>query len=323
MAKERFLVTGAGGCIGAWTVASLVAEGTEVVAFDLSGDLYRLRLAGVEDTSGVTFRQGDVRDEAAMKNLVESEAITHIVHLAALQVPFCFADPVLGSQVNVTGTINMLEAKRASSRVRGLSYASSIAVYGPAHLYEDGVATDADVAAPNTLYGTYTQANEWSARTYAADWDVGSVGLRPSIIYGPARDQGMSSDTTKAMLAAIFGAPFHIAFNGSSTYQHAADMAACFIAAARHETDEALVMNVDGPTATVDELVAMITAQIPEAAELISVGDVVLPVPGRIVGDAFVDLFGELNRPLDQGVADSIAAFRALADEGLVGVPES
>ena len=81
MAKERFLVTGAGGCIGAWTVASLVAEGTEVVAFDLSGDLYRLRLAGVEDTSGVTFRQGDVRDEAAMKNLVESEAITHIVDL--------------------------------------------------------------------------------------------------------------------------------------------------------------------------------------------------------------------------------------------------
>ena len=137
---DRVLVTGAGGCLGSWVVRQLVDEGTAVVAFDLSEDYRRLRLLLDEDRMGdVAFRRGDLRDFAAVESLVREENITHIVHLAALQIPFCAADPIMGSQVNVAGTVNILEAvRRSEGRVRGTAYASSVAVFGPAEMYEGG-----------------------------------------------------------------------------------------------------------------------------------------------------------------------------------------
>ena len=85
---ERFLVTGSGGCIGAWTVAQLVGEGTGVVAFDASADDHRLRLLlpGEELASLVRVR-GDITDLDALERVLDEHAITHVVHLAALQVP--------------------------------------------------------------------------------------------------------------------------------------------------------------------------------------------------------------------------------------------
>ena len=62
---HRYLVTGANGCIGAWTVAQLVGEGVGVVALDASDDLHRLRLLLDDDTlAGVARVQGDITDLA-------------------------------------------------------------------------------------------------------------------------------------------------------------------------------------------------------------------------------------------------------------------
>ena len=92
---ERWLVTGALGCIGAWTVATLVREDAAVVAFDLGTDDARLRLiASPEELERVTFVRGDLTDLAAVEETLAEHGVTHVVHLAALQVPFCKADPV-------------------------------------------------------------------------------------------------------------------------------------------------------------------------------------------------------------------------------------
>lgn len=97
----------------------------------------------------VVFRRGDIRDGSAVHEVVREERITHIVHLAGLQVPFCAADPVNGSLVNVTSTLNVLEAgRRSDGQVRGITYASSIGVFGEAHMYEGGVAYDDSPTAP-------------------------------------------------------------------------------------------------------------------------------------------------------------------------------
>lgn len=253
---DRVLVTGSAGCLGAWAVRELVHEGTPVVAFDISDSVHRLRLLLEDDElSQVTLRRGDIRDGAEVERAVREEGITHIVHLAALQVPFCAADPVNGSLVNVAGSLNVLEAvRRSDGRVRGAAYASSIGVFGPAYMYEGGRVYDDSPAAPATLYGAYKQANEWTARIYSADWGVGSVGLRPSVIYGPGRDQGLTSDATKAMLAGAAGVSGHLGYGGAVTYQHAQDAAAMFIAAARLEPDAALIYNVGGPVAETSEV---------------------------------------------------------------------
>jgi nucleoside-diphosphate-sugar epimerase len=88
---------------------------------------------------------------------------------------------------------------------------------------------------PSTLYGVYKRANEGTADVYAAERGLPSVGLRPHTVYGPGRDQGLTSAPTVAMLAAAAGSPYRLPFGGAYQLQYAPDVAAAFVAAARSE----------------------------------------------------------------------------------------
>ena len=113
MPDERFLVTGAMGCLGAWTVKRLLDDGAAVWAYDLATHPHRMRLIMDDRTlSKVTFLVGDITDLDRFERVVREHRITHIIHLAALQVPFVKADPVLGASVNVVGTTVVLESAR-------------------------------------------------------------------------------------------------------------------------------------------------------------------------------------------------------------------
>src|SRR5262249_47406932 len=143
MSDERWLVTGALGCIGAWTAITLVRESARVVAFDLGDDLRRLRLIGTpQEIDRIEVVRGDITDLPTVESVFAEHQITHVVHLAALQVPFVRENPVLGSQVNVTGTVNVFEAARRLGLESPVAYASSAAVYD----------RNGNVA-PSTLYG--------------------------------------------------------------------------------------------------------------------------------------------------------------------------
>jgi UDP-glucuronate 4-epimerase len=131
MPNDRFLITGALGCIGAWTVRNLVREGTPVVVFDLASDPRRLKLIMSDDELvRVTFVTGDITDLEALERALDDHAITRVIHLAALQIPFVRANPPLGARVNVVGTVNVFEAvARRRDQIGNLVYASSAAVY--------------------------------------------------------------------------------------------------------------------------------------------------------------------------------------------------
>ena len=116
-------------------------------------------------------------DGAAVGRALDEHEITNVVHLAALQVPFCRADPERGARVNVHGTVVVLEAIKARlGRIRGLAYASSTAVYNVA---DPLPAPESGGTAPTTLYGVFKLANEGTARVYWYDDDVASIGIRP------------------------------------------------------------------------------------------------------------------------------------------------
>jgi UDP-glucuronate 4-epimerase len=303
--SERFLITGMLGCVGAWVARTLLSENAGVVGYDLGTDLQRLELImAPEEVARVTLVHGDVTDLAALEQALDEYEITNVIHLAALLVPFAKADPPRGAQVNVVGTVNVFEAvKRRRDRIRGVAYASSAAVYDRA----DGalVAEDAR-GAPVTHYGVYKQANEGTARIYWLDDEIPSVGLRPYVVYGPGRDQGLTAAPTLAMEAAARGDGYHIPFGGRTQFHYAPDAARAFIEAARSGTDGAVVANLGGPALHMAEVVQAIEAAAPEAAGRITFDDVQLPFPEEFEAN----VRPAQATPLEVGVRETVEHFR-------------
>ncbi|MGO9658878.1 MAG: NAD-dependent epimerase/dehydratase family protein [Acidimicrobiales bacterium] len=294
MSKETWLVTGASGCIGAWTVLALVQEGAEVVALDRDTANERLRLIGGDGVRPARTVAVDIRDLSAVERVLDEHAVTHLVHLAALQVPFCRADPPRGAEVNVAGTVNLFEAARRHGLATPIAYASSAAVYDPA----------GETLTPTSIYGVYKIANEGTARIYWQESQVASVGLRPLIVYGGGRDQGTTSSPTLAMAAAARGEAFNIPFGGSTQLQYGADAARAFIDAARRPAHGAEVYNLGGPDVTVAEIVAAIEDAAPGAQ--VTFDDVALPFASRLPPPWF-----EMNvTPLAEGVAATVELYR-------------
>ena len=324
-AEERFLVTGAHGCIGAWVVRRLVSEGAHVVALDVSDDDRRLRLVLSEaELATLPAVRTDITDLDSLEHALAEHEITNVIHLAALQVPFCRADPSLGARVNVVGTVNVLEAAaRRSSPMAPVVYASSIAAYDAVDAGADGDAPPATASlsanggVPGTLYGVYKRANEGAAALYWSDRGLASVGLRPHTVYGPGRDQGLTSSPTAAMLAAAAGRPFEIPFGGSMQMQYAPDVAAAFILASRSQARSAGVHNLNGRSVHMSEVVAAIAAAAPESAGTITFVNTELPFPAEVDHASLRQVMSEPpETPLHEGIRETILRFRELIAAG-------
>lgn len=320
--RERFLVTGALGCIGAWTVRNLVREGTPVVVFDLVSEAHRLRLLlSEEELARVVFVVGDITDLEALEGALDAHGVTHVIHLAGLQVPFCRADPPLGARVNVVGTVNVFEAvKRRLDRIGKVVYASSVAVFGAPEDYEPGaVLTDDAALKPHTHYGVYKQANEGTARVYWEDGGVASIGFRPYVVYGVGRDQGVTSTPTTALLAAAGGRPYHISYGGRTVFQYADDTARAFIQSARARFEGAMAFNLGGLIRHMHEFIAAIEKTAPESAGRITFEDFQLPFPWEVDGSGLERAIGKVaHRPLEEGVAETVEMFRELIHKGQI-----
>ncbi|MBN2224811.1 MAG: NAD(P)-dependent oxidoreductase [Deltaproteobacteria bacterium] len=314
--EERFLVTGATGCIGAWTVRNLVREGVFTCILVRGVDLHRPRLIMDEDEiCRVTFVAGDITDIDVIGRALAEHSITHVIHLAAMQLPFCRANPPLGAAVNVQGTVNVFEAAKQAG-IKHVVYASSTAVYGPRDHYPDGPLVHDAPLSPRSHYGVYKQANEGTAGVYWREDGISSVGIRPYVVYGPGRDQGMTSTPTKAMLAAAAGLPYHITYGGRFGFQYVDDTARAFIGAARAETKGAGAFNLGGQTVGIQDVIREIVNAQPSARDTITYDEVPLPFPEEIDNAPLVALLGGLRvTPLADGVRQTIALFKeALAD---------
>ena len=324
MSEETFMLTGSMGCIGAWTLRNLVHEGVRVVATDLATDPVRPRqVMSEEELSHVEFAKLDVTDLNAVKSLVADKGVTHIIHLAGLQVPFCRANPSVGAAVNVVGTVNILEAARANwGQVKGISYASSLAVLGPAHYYAEAPVEDDAPLLPATLYGVYKQANEWTARIYWQDWQIPTIGLRPYIVYGVARDQGMTSDIAKALMAVAAGRPYHIRFGGPVALQYANDLARIFINTARSGYQGATACNLRNDVVDVADFVAKVQAHYPHA-QLTYNADNLLPFPYDLDDSGLQGILGTVpHTPLEQAIDETVAMFKTLIAENLIDLKQ-
>jgi nucleoside-diphosphate-sugar epimerase len=225
--------------------------------------------------------------------------------------------------VNVVGTVNILEAARAQwGQVKGVSYASSLAVLGPAEFYPDTPVQDDVPLLPATLYGVYKQANEWTARVYWQDWQIPTIGLRPCIVYGVARDQGMTSDIAKALLAVAAGRPYHIRFGGPVTLQYADDVARIFIETARSGYQGATACNLRNDIIDVGDYIALVKERYP-TAQLTYNADNILPFPYDMGDSGLQEILGIVpHTPLRQAIDETVTMFKTLLAENLIDLKQ-
>jgi nucleoside-diphosphate-sugar epimerase len=319
----RVLITGGYGCIGSWIIRNLLARGERVWVYDLREDTRRLRLIlPVDQMSHVGFIEGNVTDLHVLRRAVDVNGITHIIHLAGLQVPTCRADPMLGAAVNVVGTLAVFEAVRlARPLVERLVYASSSAVYGPPDLYypegKSRPLQDDAPLVPSTHYGVFKCCNEGNARIYYQDFGLSSIGLRPWTVYGVGRDFGMTSEPTKAIKSAALGRPYAISYGGRQDLQYADDVAKVFVRALEAPFQGTKAYNLRGWVVDLATFHRALCTVAPEAAKLVTFGERQLGIAYDLDDSALQRDLGPVpSTPLEDGIRQTYEMFRELDREG-------
>jgi nucleoside-diphosphate-sugar epimerase len=315
----RVLITGGYGCIGSWIARNLLAGGDEVWVYDLQEDPRRMRLLMSEDdVRRVGFIRGDVTDLAALQGAIRSRHVSHVIHLAGLQVPVCRADPILGARVNVVGTLAALEAvRRSEGQVERLVYASSAAVFGPPESYPSGPLADDVPLSPTTHYGYFKCCNEGNARVSFQDHGLSSIGLRPWTVYGVGRDFGMTSEPTKAIKSLALGRPYHITYGGWQDLQFADDVAKVFVRGLEVRYRGAKSYNLRGAVVELPAFHRALQEVDPAAARLITHGDRQIAIAYDLDDTALQRDLGPVPRTtLVDGIRRTLEHFRRLQAEG-------
>jgi nucleoside-diphosphate-sugar epimerase len=301
------------GCIGAWVTKLLLDDGADVAIFDLSSDDRRLRaIISAETLASIERITGDITDVDQVR--LAAAGRTHIIHLAALQVPFCRANPSVGAAVNVTGTVNVFEAAKHHG-IPHLAYASSMAVYGHPRNYSEAILPPDALRLPETLYGVYKVANEDTAGIYWQDDDVPSVGIRPYTVFGPLRDQGVTAQPTLAIEAAVGQEEYHIQYGGVAGFQFAPDVAKVLTMAARTPPGGAEVYSLTGDIVSVAEFVDIVSDV--TGFDGITHGDDPLPFPDGADDTQLRERLGEVpHTALPDAIAETAAFFERGGSHG-------
>jgi UDP-glucuronate 4-epimerase len=193
--KETVLVTGAAGFIGSNLTEHLLSLGYRVVGLDNFDDYYspvikQNNLRAMEGDNRFLLVRSDIRDIALLPKVFSENNISLVVHLAARAgVRPSLAQPLLYQDVNVRGTINLLEASRVFG-VKRFIFASSSSVYGLNHngpFYEDS-----RVDCPTSPYAASKVAAELFCRTYNHLYGLPVVVLRLFTVYGPRQRPEMA-----------------------------------------------------------------------------------------------------------------------------------
>jgi len=181
----RALVTGGAGFIGSHVVDALLARGDQVSVVDDLSTGREENLRGALEAGAVLHRL-DIRDAAAVSELVEREAPEAILHLAAqIDVRRSVREPALDARINVEGTVNMLEAARGSGVARFVSTSTGGAIYGETEHLPTPETVPPNPEAP---YGTSKYCAEQYCALYRRLHGLRTITLRYGNVYGPRQD---------------------------------------------------------------------------------------------------------------------------------------
>lgn len=184
MNYRRALITGGAGLIGSHVADRLAAEGLhEIVVLDNFTRGRRQNLESAIATGNVTIVEGDIRDTALLREVMEG--IDIVFHEAAIRIIQCAEKPRLALEVLVDGTFNVLEAAVAA-KVKKVIAASSASIYG---LAQEFPTPETHHGYDNrTIYGATKLFGEGLLRSFHEMYGLDYVALRYFNVYGPRMD---------------------------------------------------------------------------------------------------------------------------------------
>jgi len=177
----KYLITGGAGFIGCNLARFILDKGHDVVILDDFSTGKRENLAEILDK--ITLIEGDIRDRKTLDRAVQG--VSAIFHQAALaSVPASVADPVTAHDVNVNGTISVLESARAAG-IKRVVFAASSASYG-----DNPLSPKLETMCPVSIspYAANKTAGESYMQAYAAAYGMETVCLRYFNVFGPRQD---------------------------------------------------------------------------------------------------------------------------------------
>jgi CDP-paratose 2-epimerase len=264
--KKNYLITGGAGFIGSNYVHKLLSRGENVTILDnFSRGGAPRNLEWLEETFGKdSFRviRGDVRDASLVAESAKGSDV--IVHLAGqVAVTTSVTNPRDDFENNALGTFNVLEGARLSGRNPIVIYASTNKVYGgmeDVNVVERGERWEYEslpFGAPETQpldfhspYGCSKGAGDQYVRDYARIYDLPTVVLRQSCIYGP-RQFGIEDQGWVAwfVIAAVMGRPITIYGDGKQIRDllHVSDLIRAYdLAVEKNDVAAGQVYNLGG-----------------------------------------------------------------------------
>ena len=192
---ESILVTGGCGFIGSHLVDRLLSTGHDVTVIDNFNDFYdpaikRENCRAHGDFGSYRLIEGDLRDMGTVETAFSGSGFDEVIHLAAMAgVRPSIKNPVLYQQVNLSGTMNLLEACRRHS-VKKFIFASSSSVYGnnPKVPFSEADPVDR----PISPYASTKKAGELMVYTYHHLFSISAACLRFFTVYGPRQRPEMA-----------------------------------------------------------------------------------------------------------------------------------
>ncbi len=230
----RALVTGGAGFIGSNLVDALVARGDDVTVIDDLSSGKRENLTGALG-HGAKLVEADIRDAAKVRAAFDAATPQLVFHLAAqVDVRKSLEDPALDAQVNVVGTINVLEAAREHGVHRFVNTSTGGAIYGET----DVMPTPETVPPlPMAAYGQSKHAAELYCALMHRLYGLPTVTLRYGNVYGPRQDPHGEAGVIAIFAGRLLDGDAPVVFgDGTQTrdYTFVSDIVAANLAAAEH-----------------------------------------------------------------------------------------